>query len=226
MKILSKETIMTEITKFLRLSKFTLSKRFKDGRNNSVSDEDIIIKIISESQKFQEVLKKYNLKLLVPKERHWYDIAIVSEVPQNDLFIPINIKSSTLKHADNINSKLGLFYACTGIRPETLGLSDGCGWVPFYELLEKHMDSNINCDYYFLIINKNNVSDIFWTSMKQLSKTTPNGSNWPFQCNWSKNRDLVHRTHYEARKFILNAFNDSRNKDHRHNGFKRLEKFL
>ena len=64
-------------------------------------------------------------------------------------------------------------------------------------------------DYYFLVANKKDNKDFFWTSLKQLKAIIPNGNNLPFQANWSVNRERVQRSHVDACRFILSAFKES-----------------
>ena len=69
--------------------------------------------------------------------------------------------------------------------------------------LNSHLAHNPDADYYFLVINKTQAGDVFWTSLKRLPELTPNGNNPPFQCNWSKNRQHIERTQQEAEAYIL-----------------------
>ena len=43
-------------------------------------------------------------------------------------------------------------------------------------------------DYYFLVVDKNNKGNCFITSLSHMNKKSikSNGSNPPFQCDWSK----------------------------------------
>jgi len=58
-------------------------------------------------------------------------------------------------------------------------------------------------DYYFLVINKNDTSDIFVNGLKTLRILQPNGSNLPFQCEWDINKKPKERTYDEAKAFII-----------------------
>ena len=81
-------------------------------------------------------------------------------------------------------------------------------WEKFLINLSENLQEN-NKDYYFLIVNKNNLNDIFWTSLKQISQLTPNGNNLPFQANWAKNKQRKNRNFIEAKKFILTTMGKS-----------------
>lgn len=76
-----------------------LSNRFSDGRINSSINEDEVIKILSK-----------RFYIMVPKSRAWYDFALET----NNNFYPVNIKITDTTHADNLNCKLGIYYALTG----------------------------------------------------------------------------------------------------------------
>ncbi len=130
--------------------------------------------------------------------RDWVDFSFV----KNDIFYPVNIKVSTTKTADNLNCKLGIYYALTGKIPY---FNNGIVWEEYFKNLSQNIASNIT-DYYFLIINKNDTSDIFYTSLKQLEQLVPNGNNLPFQAKWDENRNLILRNFEESKKFILDNF--------------------
>jgi len=86
---------LEEIVKYLKDSNLDLSKTQKDGRTDSLLNEDEVLKIIE--NKF---------KVEIPNAREWANFYVNN--------IPVNIKITTTKTADNANSKNGLFYALTG----------------------------------------------------------------------------------------------------------------
>jgi type I restriction-modification system DNA methylase subunit len=75
-------------------------------------------------------------------------------------------------------------------------------WDRYCEAIGRHLAENPDADYYFLVVNKSQPGDVFWTSLKRLPALTPNGNNPPFQCNWSKNRIRTERSHSEAQSYI------------------------
>lgn len=77
----------------------------------------------------------------------------------------------------------------------------------FFRLSEDLRENNR--DYYFLVINKDNSKDIFYSSLKSLNILTPNGNNLPFQANWAKNKVLKERNFKEAKEFILSTMGKS-----------------
>lgn len=205
------DNILSDIVKKLQTENININieNRSDDGRVNSSLQETIITSFLKESKDIQDILNKYNMKLLIPHQREWFDFCLFND----NKFIPVNIKISSLKTADNVSSKKGLYYACTGVFPHSnydeLCKSDSFKtnkWTEFYKKLKEDVDKNENGDYYFLIINKNNTSDIFFTSLKTLKNITPNGNNLPFQCKWENNRERVFRSHKEARIFLIKAF--------------------
>jgi hypothetical protein len=58
----------------------------------------------------------------------------------------------------------------------------------FTKLKNKNVNKNNKKDYYFIVCNKNDASDIIINSVKGLTLLTPNINNLPFQVNWSKNK--------------------------------------
>jgi hypothetical protein len=163
--------------------RLTLNRNMEiDGRIESYICEKNIIDTLKEL-----------FDVVIPPKRFWYDCMI-----QN---LPINIKLSDLKSADNISSKKGMLYTLTGMVAEKED----------FEYMHKLLFSNLKngYDYYFLIINKVNTNDIFWNSLKRIKTLVPNGNNLPFQCDWSKNRQFSNRTEEEASSYILNTYEES-----------------
>lgn len=181
---------LNKIREFLIRENVKLSNDFKDGRVNARINEDEIIKIIK---------KKFNID--VPRSRHWFDFSI----DENGIFYPVNIKITDTTHADNLNCKLGIYYALTGRMPD---FPNEVSWFDYFESLKKHINESTT-DYYFLVIDKNNVSNIFINSLKCLQTLQPNGNNLPFQCKWNINKKPKDRNFEKAKKFILGTFGES-----------------
>lgn len=59
---------------------------------------------------------------------------------------------------------------------------------------------------YFLLVNKDNHSDMFATLLKKLKTIIPNGNNLPFQAKWDNNRQLIDRDFTSAKQFLLATF--------------------
>ncbi len=141
-------------------------------------------------------------KVDIPKYRSWYDFSF----KDNNLFIPVNIKITETTKADNLNAKLGIYYALTGLLPT---FPNEINWLRYFEELSNNIGSNKDRDYYFLIINKQNTNEVIVNSLKSLKKLVPNGNNLPFQCRWCDNKEPVKRTFLQAEKFLLTTFGKS-----------------
>ena len=60
--------------------------------------------------------------------------------------------------------------------------------ILFDKLNNKKYNKNNKKDYYFIVLNKTDASDIIVNSVKGLTTLTPNINNLPFQVCWNKNR--------------------------------------
>lgn len=142
-----------------------------DGRiNSAVLEEHVLAALKQWAPK--------NLELIFPKTRHWYDFAVIDGTK----FYPVNIKIvKTLGQKENLNCKLGLYYALTGENPDALGLSNEMSWTQFLAALKDRMREN-TADYYFLVLAKTG-KQIEIVSLKNLAKYITNGNNLPFQSN-------------------------------------------
>ncbi|WP_120829647.1 restriction endonuclease [Helicobacter pylori] len=178
-------TQLNEIAEFLKTNPYSLSQPLQDGRlNSSVNEEEIL-----------NTIKDY-FPIQLPKAREWWDFSF----EENDIFYPVNIKTTTTKTADNLNGKLGIYYALCGLVPE---FNNEIAWEKYFQKLHKDLGKNTNRDYYFLIINKNDPKDVFINSLKGIQTLQPN--NLPFQCKWDNNREIVQRDFDGSKNFILSA---------------------
>jgi hypothetical protein len=172
--------IMYKIQTHLKLQAFQFSTQNDDGRINSCIDEDEIIKLLFD--KFGEKIKK-------PKIRMWYDILAFDYTYG---WIPINIKTTTTVTSDNTGNLAMCVHAYTDEILDVLRdksyengkMSD----ILFNKLQNKKYNRNHKKDYYFIVLNKTDASDIIVNSVKGLSVLTPNINNLPFQVCWDKNR--------------------------------------
>ncbi|MCQ2881649.1 restriction endonuclease [Helicobacter pylori] len=176
-------TQLNEIAEFLKTNPYNLSQPLQDGRlNSSVNEEEILNTI------------KHSFPIQLPKAREWWDFSF----EENKIFYPVNIKTTTTKIADNLN--LGIYYALCGLVPE---FNNEIAWEKYFQKLHKDLGTNTNRDYYFLIINKNDLKDVFINSLKGIQ--TLQSNNLPFQCKWDNNREIVQRSFIESKNFILSA---------------------
>ncbi len=182
-------TQLNEIAEFLKTNPYNLSQPLQDGRlNSSVNEEEIL-----------NTIKDY-FPIQLPKSREWWDFSF----EENDIFYPVNIKTTTTKTADNLNGKLGIYYALCGLLPE---FNNEIAWEKYFQKLHKDLGKNTDRDYYFLIINKNDPKDIFINSLKGIQTLQPN--NLPFQCKWDNNREIVQRNFDGSKNSILSALAES-----------------
>ncbi|GIZ14246.1 hypothetical protein [Capnocytophaga catalasegens] len=141
------ETLLN-IKNYLIESNLHLSSPLKDGRLNSSFNEDEIINIL-----------KTKFKINEPNSRQWFDFSF----EEKGDFFPVNIKVTTTNTADNLNCKLGIYYALTGLLPD---FSNGIDWLNYFEKLKENLGTKIDKDYYFLIINKEAPEDVFVNTLK------------------------------------------------------------
>lgn len=175
-----------------------LSTDFSDGRLNSAKSEGFIINHIKNlfTKNLNNQVKMYSN----PPDRYWYDMAFEFK----GHFFPVNIKITDGTHADNISSKGGLLYALTGLCKET-GTSCPNSWEKYCTMLTQNLDPNLDTDYYFIVYFKTDKCFLF-TSLKRICTLTPNGSNLPFQCNWSRNFNYSNRTNEEQINYLIQSF--------------------
>jgi hypothetical protein len=177
-----------------------LSNTHGDGRSNSSEDEQMISSalrlFVHENQEFRQC----GLTIDIAPPRHWYDFLVRTE--DESIWLPVNVKVTAMSGQDNISSKEGLFYAVTGVRPENARLSN---WRSYCESLAENLNPETPADYYFLVISKNNIGTVFWTSLKNINRVVPNGSNPPFQCSWRDNQLRIERPPQEAVAHLLSV---------------------
>lgn len=188
------EEYLNRIVSYLETHPVVLSYDNADGRVNSGINENEILEALEESP-VGSVIERPNI-------RAWYDFAV--SVNGRKLYINIKVSDLSNRAADNLSSKKGMGYALTGIE----NLPDS--WPEFNSTISRNL--RFGFDYYFLVVNKNNSRDVFWTSLKRIQRLQPNGNNLPFQCDWSINREWSGRNEEEATRYILEVYLSSWNK--------------
>lgn len=186
--------IMYQIRSYLYKQKPILSKFCPDGRVGSCIDEAIITDLLKNSTEFKDKIK-------IPKERWWYDILLKD---RQYGWLPVNIKTTTMKTADNTGNLAMCVQAYTDeevllhphqtprtklSKPSTNNGS--MSKILINKLENKQLNYKTKKDYYFVVINKNNGS-IIVNSVKGLVDLTPNLHNIPFQIRWNKNTAHVY----------------------------------
>jgi hypothetical protein len=189
--------IMYKIEKYLKLQAFQFSTQNEDGRINSCIDEDEVIKLLIE--KFGEKIKK-------PKIRMWYDILAFDFMYG---WIPINIKTTTTITSDNTGNLAMCVYAYTNeildIHRDKSYENGKMSDILFNKLKNKQYNTNNKKDYYFIVLNKTDASDIIVNSVKGLTILRPNINNLPFQVCWDKNRNYTYKNIHKIVKLFLNC---------------------
>ena len=195
---------LLEVLEFLNKVKIKVSESHEDGRVNSIDDEGTIIDLLIEEYGEENIIK--------PPARWWWDVKIFEYY--------FNLKSSAYgTAADNFSSKAAILYALTDLPEDKLNVSS---WKKFQDALINHGGKENNRDYYIFSLNKKN-NEVHLTSLKSLSKLTPNGNNLPFQIKWSDNTTPVDRTYRQAYDFLVGCYKESvRRKINAHDGFDAL----
>jgi hypothetical protein len=128
-------------------------------------------------------------KIKKQKNRMWYDLLAFDYIYG---WIPINIKITTIKTSDNTGNLAMCVYAYTDeildIYRDKSYENGKMSEILFNKLKNKKYNKNNKKDYYFIVVNKTDTSDIIVNSIKGLTILTPNINNLPFQVCWNKNR--------------------------------------
>ena len=192
--------IMYKIKKYLGSISFKFSTQNEDGRINSCIDEDEIKKLLCE---------KFDKKIKEPKKRMWYDILAFDSIYG---WIPINIKTTTTKTNDNTANLAMCVYAYTDEKLDfDKSYHNGeMSNILFNKLKNKEYNRNPKKDYYFLVLNKTEPSDIIINSVKGLVELTPNINNLPFQVRWNKNRTFQYENINKKVKLFIDCLQKSR----------------
>lgn len=204
----SPAAILGELERYLaaalREGDLRLSNAQGDGRSNSSEDERRISSALRFFVHANQAFKQRGLSIEIAPPRCWYDFLVRSA--DESVWLPVNVKVTAMRGQDNISSKEGLFYAVTGVRPESVALNN---WERYCEAVAEHLDPDTAADYYFLVVSKNDVGHVFWTSLKQIDRVVPNGNNPPFQCAWRDNQQRVERSPREAVARLLGVLGET-----------------
>lgn len=196
------------ISDWLASRKVRLVRGNENQRIDSVKNHSLIVSELVKSKLFR----------IIPHARPsvgWYSFELCNEGRS----LLVKIKVSSLSRADNLNCKLGVFHALTGQRPE---FTDEISWVNYFQLLSHNLDTDCDEDFYFLVVNRTDTSDVFCNSLKGIEELKANGSNLPFQCRWADNRRLAQRSNSEATRYILGVLGESaRLRAEIHHGYER-----
>lgn len=186
--------ILYKMQFYLKVENIKFSTQTSDGRINSYLDENKVI---------DSLINKFgNDKIKRSKDRMWYDILIHDK---HHGWLPVNIKSTTTKTSDNSCNFSMCVYAYTD---EKLDFNQNYQNGKMSELfikkvIDKKFNTNYKKDYYFLVLNKNDPTDIIINSVKGLKKITLNVNNLPFQIKWADNREFTYeKANLKLKKLI------------------------
>lgn len=197
------DTLCAQLTRGLQQGFINLASHGKgQARRESTENEEIIGKSLQAFAAGHPLFAD-ELSFSVATNGAWYDFLVESR--DGAVWVPINLKVSSLEGNDNVASKAGLFYALTGVRPENTLIRN---WEVFCQHLAACLRrDDCDSDYYFLVVEKHpgGVGRVFWTSLLQLQVVTPNGSNPPFQACWQHNLQRARRTRAEAVDYLLHV---------------------
>jgi hypothetical protein len=187
--------MMYIIAKYLQLQAFQFSTQNEDGRINSCTDEDVVIELL---------IEKFGVKIKKPKIRMWYDILAFDYMYG---WVPINIKTTTTITSDNTGNLAMCVYAYTN---EILDIHKSyengkMSNILFNKLQTKKYNTINKKDYYFIVLNKRDASDIIVNSVKGLTILTPNINNLPFQVCWNKNRTFKYENINKKIKLFIDC---------------------
>lgn len=189
--------ILYTIQKYLKSKAVQFSTQTEDGRINSCMDEVVVIKLL---------IEMFGNKIKQPKCRMWYDLLAYDYMYG---WIPINIKTTTTTTSDNTGNLATCVYAYTDeildIHREKTYENGKMSEILFNKLKNKKYNTNNKKDYYFIVLNKTDASDIIVNSVKGLTVLTPNINNLPFQVNWSKNRLFKYENINKKIKLFINC---------------------
>jgi hypothetical protein len=142
------------------------------GRVSSAIKESDVADIIVGSK---SELKKYGIEVIITPGNHTIDdFTLIFK----DREIITNIKLSTFEGSDNSCGKISIQYMLTDEKSTSSK-----------NLAQKLLNSDYfyGNNYYFFVVSKK-TNEIILNSLQTLNHMTPNGSNPPFQINWSKNK--------------------------------------
>lgn len=171
------------IQQYLNKNKIQFCKKCDDGRTNSCLDEEQILPILE---------KKFGDRYHKPPSRMWYDFLIRD---YRYGWLPCNLKSTTTKSADNTGNLAMCVYAYTNHNLDLYKSyhNGSMSKILIEKLKENAYNYNNKKDYFFIVANKTNQTDIIVNSLKGLTSLTPNAHNLPFQVKWNDNREFVYK---------------------------------
>lgn len=160
------------IINFLRNSSIEASGPINgENRIGSLKDEESIKKLLLKESSFKYCIKE-------PAPRHCGDIL----VKMNEIWQPVNIKT-TRGTTDNATSKSGLIFSLTGLLLEEIppSMTEKKMW----ELIRENKKEVEGKDYWYLTLDKKDMSQVRAYGLKQIKHWKSNPSN-DLQIHWEK----------------------------------------
>jgi hypothetical protein len=166
------------IRHILHHKKIEIASDNEDGRINSCMDEEKCILLLQ---------NELHNRIVKPQKRWWYDFKIYDFLYG---WLPVNIKTTTMKTADNVGNLTLCVYALTDYQIDLeRNYMNGEMSVQLISMFQnKQFNKKLKRDYYFLVINKKDPEDIIVNSYKGLVSIKSNLHNLPFQVVWKENR--------------------------------------
>lgn len=177
--------VLEEAAEYLRQQHMILPSGGGDSRGDSSAGESTVIQMLQNAQKWNIVGSNVGRST----NRAPYDMELEG--------LLVDVKISSLSGTDNTNAKSAIFYLLTGQTDHPVHTKD------FWEKLRDSEIPDEDRDFYYLIVNKSNTSDVFVVSLKHITEVVINPRNQPFQANWDNCRHPTERTWQEAKQYLL-----------------------
>jgi hypothetical protein len=106
----------------------------------------------------------------------------------------VNIKTTSTNTKDNVGNLAICVQSYTNHNLNLQKSYDNgiMSLILINKLKNKEYNHNIKKDYYFVVLNKKDPTDVIINSVLGLAKISPNINNLPFQVCWDKNRKFVY----------------------------------
>ncbi len=186
--------ILEEIVAYLKKYNLNLVQG-NDARINSAASEQVVISALQNASHNKWKVITPN----VTNNRAWYDFICKDNKTQQKYYC--DIKISNCESNDNMNAKKAIYWLLTGDKnTEEVPNQNN----KFFEKMKKN-ENLTDRDFYYLVINKKELNDIFIVSLKNINSAGIIGSvnNPPFQANWSKCKIPENKTMVAAKDFFL-----------------------
>ena len=182
---------LVQVCDHLRNQDWNLSVDGQDPRIDSAVKATNVVQAIKNANTWSVSLPNVANR----NNRSWYNARI------DNLYV--RVKISRCGSNDNTNAKRAIYWFLTGQDPD---LTTKVATNRFFQDMRKNERPDDARDYYYIIVNKLDTSDVFVVSLKGLAKCYPAHNNPPFQAKWDECRTPVNRTWDEAKDLLLHAY--------------------